>query len=235
MDAKISIEGYQSFRGDRKDVRLKRGRESGGVAFYIRDDAATSTETIMSFSNGMVESLGIHIKDWNLVVYLLYRSPDDSNHNRHSGFVEFNKAVEAIRDSINSLTTPTPDIIICGDFNLPNADWSQGVCKAGSNRVKEEEKMVRALHSLTIDHFLLQQIEKPTHRDGNILDLLFTNNTDLVHSYSSSYSGVSDHNVVEIKAHYKRETLQGEENSEDEATDAPSFYKLNFFSDKYKL
>ena len=232
VDAEINIEGYQVFRGDRKSFRQKRGRGSGGVAFYVRDDAVTNTETIMSFSNGVVESLGIHIKYWNLVVYLVYRSPDDSSHCRQSGYREFNQALEAIKNSINDLPTPTPDIIISGDFNLPNADWSQGVCKAGSNRVKEEEKMVSALHNLATDNFLLQQIEKPTHRDGNILDLLFTNNTDLVHSYSSSYSRVSDHNVLEIKAHYKMESPHGHQNDQDEVVETPSFYKLNFFSDR---
>ena len=232
LDAEISIEGYQLFRGDRKLHKPKRGRESGGVAFYVRDDAVANTETIASFSNGMVEILGIHMKDLNLVAYIVYRSPDDSSHNRHSGYKELNEALEALRDSIDSLPTPTPDIIICGDFNLPNADWSKGACQTGSSRIKEEEKMVSALYNLTIDNFLIQLIDKPTHRDGNILDLLFTNNTDLVHSYSSLYSSVSDHNVLEMKAHYKMKTNQDADAKEDKDTKVPSFYGLNFFSEK---
>ena len=63
--------------------------------------------------------------------------------------------------------------------------------------------MVSALYSFAVDNFLVQQIEQPTHRDGNILDILFTNNIDLVHSYTSTYSGQSDHKVVEVKSHYK--------------------------------
>ena len=232
LDAEINIDGYKIFRSDRKSHTSKKGRSSGGVAVYVREDAAINAEIVLSFSNGTNELLGIHLKDWNLVVYSVYRSPDDSSHNRSSGHKEFTQMLNALKESLNNLPTPTPDIVICGDFNLPNADWCLGKCRTGSNRVKEEEKMVEALHSLATDNFLLQQISEPTHRDGNVLDLLFTNNTDLVHSYSSSYSSVSDHNVIEVKAHYKAKVSTNESAVEDKGTGTQSFFSLNFFSDK---
>ena len=37
-DAEIAIEGYVSFRQDRKRPRRRRGRDSGGVAIYLRED-----------------------------------------------------------------------------------------------------------------------------------------------------------------------------------------------------
>ena len=93
--------------------------------------------------------------------------------------------------------------------------------------------MVSALYSFAVDNFLVQQIEQPTHRNGNILDLLFTNNSDLVHSYTSTYSGQSDHKVVEVRSHYKTEAPSLEETSvkREPTGDNASFFDLNFFSD----
>ena len=234
MDAEIKIEGYHPpFRGDRKKNKSRSSRDSGGVAIYVRDDAAIDTEEILSFSNGLVETVGIHIKGWNLVVFVVYRTPDDPTHNRHSGHRELSQALKAIEDCLQGLTTPTPDLIICGDFNLPNADWNRGECKPGSDRVREEDKMVRALYELTLNNFLVQEIRKPTHRDGNTLDLVFTNNAHLVHSYTSTYSSVSDHNIVEIKTHYKSTNQTDKTKEEDEPTSqVPSFFGLNFFSNE---
>ena len=212
-DAEIHIQGYSLFRQDRAQTKGKRGRNSGGVAVYVRDDAASNTEIIFTFSNGVIEALGIHIKTWNLAVVIVYRTPDDPKHNRKSAEKEFSQFLKAARDCLKKLPAPTPDIILCGDFNLPNADWNSGECRSGASRVREEQKMVSALYSFAVDNFLVQQIEQPTHRDGNILDLLFTNNSDLVHSYTSTYSGQSDHKVVEVRSHYKTEAPSLEETS----------------------
>ena len=231
-DAEIHIQGYSLFRQDRTQTKGKRGRNSGGVAVYVRDDAASNTEIIFTFSNGVIEALGIHIKTWNLAVVIVYRTPDDPKHNRKSAEKEFSQFLKAARDCLKKLPAPTPDIILCGDFNLPNADWNSGECRSGASRVREEQKMVSALYSFAVDNFLVQQIEQPTHRDGNILDLLFTNNSDLVHSYTSTYSGQSDHKVVEVRSHYKTEAPLEETSVKREPTgDNASFFDLNFFSD----
>ena len=231
-DAEIHIQGYSLFRQDRTQTKGKRARNNGGVAVYVRDDAASNTEIIFTFSNGVIEALGIHIKTWNLAVVIVYRTPDDPKHNRKSAEKEFSQFLKAARDCLKKLPAPTPDIILCGDFNLPNADWNSGECRSGASRVREEQKMVSALYSFAVDNFLVQQIEQPTHRDGNILDFLFTNNRDLVHSYTSTYSGQSDHKVVEVRSHYKTEAPLEETSVKREPTgDNASFFDLNFFSD----
>ena len=82
LDAELSVEGYTLFRSDRIVSKKKsKGRFSGGVALYVRDDVATNAETLLKFSNGVLEILGVYIKVLNLVVYSVYRSPDDSDHN----------------------------------------------------------------------------------------------------------------------------------------------------------
>ena len=60
-DAECYIPGYTLYRQDRKRQRSGRGRNSGGVALYLKDQYASSTENIFSFSSGVIEALGIHI------------------------------------------------------------------------------------------------------------------------------------------------------------------------------
>ena len=52
--------------------------------------------------------------------------------------------------------------------------------------------------------FLNQIIHKPTHKDGNVLDLILTNNTDLVHSYHCvpTLNLISHHFIVEVASTY---------------------------------
>ena len=137
VDVELHIKGYSLHRQDCVLRRSNRGRDSGGVAIYVRDDAATITEVIFNFSNGAIEALGIHIEDWNLVVFIVYRSPD--NNWQKSAFNEFSQLVKSMNQCLRHL--PTPDVILGGDLNLSNADWDSGECP-GSNRIREELKMV---------------------------------------------------------------------------------------------
>ena len=61
-DEELSIDGYQLFRGDRIRKKGKRGRLSGGVALYAREDIAATSEVTCQFSNGVVEILTIYFK-----------------------------------------------------------------------------------------------------------------------------------------------------------------------------
>ena len=61
----------------------------------------------------------------------------------------------------------TSNVILCGDFILPNINWDNISCTTPSsdgNRLCE----------IVLDHSLQQLVKEPT-RGGNILDLLLTN------------------------------------------------------------
>ena len=74
---------------------------------------------------------------------------------------------------------------------------------------------------------------KPTHNKGNILDLLFTKNTELIHSYECNESLFSDHYLVDGKINYKS-TVCVEEKETDISNKiaTTNFDQLNFFSEK---
>ena len=89
------------------------------------------------------------------------------------------------------------------------------------------------------DYYLSQEITKPTHKKGNTLDLLFTNNSEMLHSYESNPTIFSDHYLVEGKINYcsdyiemKDRTIQNAKEKKNKETLTANFNQLNFFSEK---
>ncbi len=229
-DAELHVEGYTIFRQDRQRSRLKRrGRDSGGVAFYIREDLAVNTEPVLQFTNGVVEILGIFVKTENLLLVNLYRQPDDAAGGHRSTSVEFKQALGKLRDTLQSFTSNIPDIIWCGDFNIPHANWPDGTSRPGASR--DEKTMMSDLGDLTSEFFLTQWVDESTHRAGNILDLLFSNNPGFLHSYQCMKTVFSDHYIIECKTTFSVElTYQSDCPHSDTMWDT-GFNQLNFFSD----
>ena len=229
-DAEIDIDGYTLFRADRKvKKKSKHGRDSGGVAIYVRDDIAVDAERNLEFSNGVVEALAVHIPQIDTVAVGFYRTPENpATPDVKSGHSQLSQCITQLKEYFCNLPAPTPNIVICGDANLPSADWMEGICRTGTNRYREEQKMVSSLYEFASENFMVQQIEEPTHRDGNILDLIFTNNADIVHSYDIVPSSQSDHLMINVKANYSV-TSHDVPTQEDEIEEEVSFRSLNFF------
>ena len=61
--------------------------------------------------------------------------------------------------------------VICGDFNNPSVNWSTLTADRERTRLLE----------LTEEAFLYQIVQTPT-RGNNILDLIFTNDSDIIHT-----------------------------------------------------
>ena len=226
-DAELNIDGYTLFRQDRNRTRKSRGRESGGVALYIRDDVSGTAEVILNFSSGVIEMIGVQLKRPNLVIIAIYRQPDDLTRGNRSTSVQFARATAALRRTLGNLNQPMPDTIFCGDFNLPHATWPQAVAKTGASG--DEKTMINDLSQLCDEFFLTQCIESATHRKGNTLDLVFTNNDDLIHSYTSTPTQMSDHFILECMT-----TLLNESGtSKADVTPEPErLASLNFHSEK---
>jgi len=81
-------------------------------------------------------------------------------------------------------------IVLCGDFNVPNIDWSIGFptsCSAST-----------ILCEMVRDNHLCQMVYCPT-RQYNILDLVFTNSPDIVTNvHTSDNLPLTDHDAVEF-------------------------------------
>ena len=200
---------------------------------------AIDAEEVFSFSNGVIESIGLDIPSLNQILIVTYRSPNQADITKDSKVIkrrhrstakEFKCYLVQLKKFLKSLPSPSPDIIMKGDYNLPHADWITGECKAGAT--SDEQEMVRALYDLTLEHFLTQQIDCATHRGGNTLDLLFTNNVNMIHSIESFPSRASDHFVVNTSTIYKASKSCGDEEEDPREYELThSFKSLNFFDE----
>ena len=121
---------------------------------------------------------------------------------------------------------------MCGDFNLPHVKWPEAVPTKKTS--KEVKTMLDDLEEiLTSEYFLQQGISEPTHKDGNTLDLCFTNNSRLIHSYQCDRTVMSHHCVVHCKTSLKANSPDGETFRHPNEDDGPGsiFDSLNFLSD----
>ena len=202
-EAELKIEGYTLFKSDRNRKKLsKRGRDSGGVAFYMRNDIAEDTNVIFQFSNDVVEALCVYSKSENLVLGAVYRQPDDPINSHRSHFKEM---LNGLKQSIINLDIQFPDIIIGGDFNLPKLRLSNQVFNTLPGCPKAIKEMAASLQDFCCTFFLNQFVEKSTHKDGNVLDLLLTNNSDIIHdlSINDTLLSITHHKIIEVSTTYR--------------------------------
>ena len=139
-EAETKVEGYQLLRSDRKAHRRKGVRDGGGAAIYVNDNDMIDHKILMQYSCGGIEAVGVHLKSRNLVVIIVYRQPDNPNQNNRSGSTQLKKFLKELNAVLKKLADPSPDILICGDFNLPHANWSTGrhvetVSKEGQKKI----------------------------------------------------------------------------------------------------
>ena len=199
---------------------------------YIRDDCAIGAEVIFNFSNGVIDSLAITLPALDQVLILTYRSPDATVRGidcHRSTNKELDAYLNQLRRFLSSLPSPTPNIIMMGDYNLPHANWTTGQCSAGAST--DEQEMVTALFNLANENFLVQKFDSPTHKAGNIIDLLFTNNSELIHNIETIPSSVSDHLLINTSTTHKIPNNDKSGSTSPPDCNHSSFRSLNFFSD----
>ena len=148
LDAELHIDNYKLFRTDRTRTRNSRfGRDSGGVAIYLRSDLAPAFEQVISHSDGNVEACGVYSKSENIFFVVLYRQPDDRKEGNRPTKQQFLQVTNSIQNFINSIS-PTLDIILGGDFNLPHAKWDSFTHKSGASL--DEQRMINIMRHIYV-------------------------------------------------------------------------------------
>ena len=180
VDAEINMEGYVIYRADRANDRMK-----GGAAIYLKDELSASTSLICADSNGVVEYLMIYIKELKMVVINVYRPPTAST-------MDFVPVMDSLREKFLALNDTSLTLFVCGDFNMPRTDWDVGQTVGATG---EERRQASHLLAFRDDLLLNQIIEVPT-RERNILDLVFTNDVDMVMKVDVEDSIMTDHRII---------------------------------------
>ena len=106
-----------------------------------------------------------------LDIHIVYRSPNSSSKNNAS-----------LCSLINEMRGT---FIIIGDFNFPGICWGTG----------RSDTQSRDFYKVIKDNFLL--IDEPTHRSGNILDLVISKDERLMKNVEyEGRLGKSDHDIM---------------------------------------
>jgi hypothetical protein len=208
----IKIEGMTPFRCDRKQ------QKKGGVIIYVKDKFAALSEVLLSETSGLTEILAINIRPFNLLLVTLYRPPRCS-------ISDFLTVISKLRSKFEDLESPTPNIILTGDFNLPNVCWSTESIYGGTT---DDRKQAEYIFSLTNSWCLNQKIKEPT-REKNILDLFWVNNEEIIDTIEVTPTAISDHNIITVKTNLKSNSEMKKPNN---ISNLPNFSHYNFFSNK---
>ena len=100
----------------------------------------------------------------------------------------------------NKPETKTSKIIVTGDFNFPFMDWKNHggnvyLNKLKGNIKKEDRSQANILLDMMDTYALIQEISEPT-RGKNILDLLMTNNSEMIMRVNIIPIALTDHKLI---------------------------------------
>ena len=209
FDAEITIPECVIYRADRI------ARKNGGTAIHVHEDIPIDSKSV--YSDSTCESLMLKNNTLNLILIGLYKPPEAPNLD-----TSFKKCLDAIDKFINQHSQKS-NIIIMGDFNLPNIMWNTREIK--KSRSTMEKNCAKCLLDFTDDHLLIQQVHEPTRKDKTILDLIFTNNDESLHNITVEKTNMSDHDIINMTV--INSFAPNDDSSQ--AEDTHSFDKLNFF------
>ena len=185
-NAQIAIPDYEIARQDRIN------RDCGGVLLYVHNTLPISDT--LCYDDGTCEAVVCSVKSIKTKIASIYRPPN-------ADAKSFENLLRFLDDALTDKNDPGRfnDIIIAGDFNLPNIDWKV-------SHIHSENKLSSSCENQLLcfmeNHFLSQYVTEPT-RGKNILDLFLTNNANLVlYSTAEDYKPMSDHNLVKVHTTY---------------------------------
>ena len=229
LDCEVSIDGWSTFRADRTF------RSGGGVITYISDKLTVSNE--ISGSDSMTEFLCLYINDLNIGAINIYRPPSAT-------VQSLSKSLEMITNWMTKIENEFSEarFFVSGDFNIKEMkSWDEDTINEMKETVLSRNDSdndsitdigVVKLNSMNMIEFiekwnLLQYIKVPTRKD-NILDLIFTDDTELIEDISQEvHSAISDHNTIVVSVNVNSANSDTNETRENFSTTQIPLYKTD--------
>jgi len=201
----IAPKGYNVYRYDRST-------RAGGVAIFVRDTAVVHQVAIRGEFN-TVEVVCIDVNLYNTVYRVIgfYRPPGLN----HDALVYLSASVKCLQ----ALCSTEKNIVILGDFNFPNIDWSCYHCP--------DNPIYREFLQFVNSYGFYQYVNEPT-RDSHILDLVLSTSSCFVSTMCISCPiSTSDHNTVVFK-------VNAQDNANDENSNTEWTYYRDFEHANYQ-
>ena len=104
-----------------------------------------------------------------------------------------------IKEILNNLPPPMPTITLTGDLNFPLIIWNTESVYGGTSDMRTPAEV-----QLVGESCLIQSIDIPA-RDNNIIDVVRTNNDQLLYDYTVNKTNLSDHNIITITTNITKE------------------------------
>ena len=181
-DSMIKINNFEIIRSDRLT------KQGGGVAllyknyFYVQELAKPAIPP--TFSNFEFFCVDLNSSRNGMRFLCIYIPPDSSR---------CPLTMVNVCNVISFFLTTSSPFILLGDFNLPKINWNTFSAKGKSSQL---------FLNFCIENGLSQCITSPTHKDGNILDLVFCNSAGMSHLISQSVdcpaTSSCDHNLLSL-------------------------------------
>ena len=197
-DMYLDMDGYELLaREDRNDTAGGRG---GGILIYVMSNLyAWKIDNKAAFNQ--IATIGVKLGRNEMYFHVVYRSPNSSAGND-----------DALCEYVKELRGTN---VLMGDFNFPDIDWANGA--SGSRG--------RKFYEATTEAFLEQHIEEPTHKSGNILDLVLSNREGLISDICMmGRVGMSDHELISF--HVKTDKIKDGQNQTNKNYKRANFTKM---------
>ena len=184
--ARFVVPGYKAYLSFSPDDLGSSKARPRGICIYVRDSLPCSEVRFPECP--FREHLWVRVRllgNDTLLIGCIYRSP--------SSGMESNNQLSQLLDLVAS-SRPS-HLLIAGDFNAPEVDWTAEVPRAPTGHWTHE------FLEILRDHYLFQHVLTPTrYRPGqmpNILDLVLTNEEGMICNLNSHPPlGSSDHVVL---------------------------------------
>eukprot|EP00057_Strongylocentrotus_purpuratus_P009574 XP_011664048.1 PREDICTED: uncharacterized protein LOC105438213 [Strongylocentrotus purpuratus] len=186
LTAEITPPGFTTYRKDRIHAR------KGGVFDMVKDDLIT-TECKFVESGAEVLFIELNIQGFKkLIIGSFYRPPNSDLANLHGLAQSLSDICAKFKD---------PILIVGGDFNLADVDWTKRTVKPYAT----EAAKCSMLLDICNDFFLDQMVRDPTRISGstkNILDIFLTSHPNFIRNCKVT-AGLSDHEAVTFEINSK--------------------------------
>ena len=164
FNGEVFPDNYEVIRKDRTTTR------GGGVFILYRNDLILTHRPDFDTDCEVLWAQLQMKGSKSLFVGSFYRPPSDKDYSMD----QFNKSITKVVSKSKSA-----NILVAGDFNLGDIDWTSNSVKKYANK----GPLCRKLLDISNDYCLSQMVTDPTHRTEdteNILDLVFTSNPTAV-------------------------------------------------------
>merc|ERR1712228_1022626 len=164
---------------------------------------------------------------------VIYRPPDTE-------IQVFEVILKELKKILEKMDKPDPTVILSGDFNFPFVNWKrlpiiddcEWEYKSYTNATKDQRAQFENLMKVCDSYFMLQTIEESTRKETttgkeNMLDLLFTNEIEIMGDVDANDTPVSDHKRVRIDTGYSMSSWHIREQS-DAPGEAPKAIEFPF-------